>query len=254
MQEVTGSGFSMKKWAKAWGSKSGKSFESLLHLDDIHDVPKDNVHENATNGMDRECCSCHDEYEPEAAARTSKLASVESSSVSLNIQGHIARLHDYGDLCERANYHAASTNNVPPSCPYGWTRHANECDTTSFFAESGTPQTDSKPPTPHGSFLVARTTPPQSPRRALSSRAGSPQSSPPHIPQRNLCSREGGIRQRPQSCLDCPTLSPTLEAMATLPPSRDGGSGRRSGGSPSDSDVYRRQVALALNEGRTVWL
>jgi hypothetical protein len=246
----------MKVWNKSWSSWSGKSSESSLHLDDIQDAPKHSslVHDNDGVYQGRALSRS----EQRTSANSSKLANAEMSvSVSLKIQEHINRLQDYSELCERANRLAAAKEE-PPSSPYAWIRRFKNRETREIALHSRSDQsltglTGSNPPTPHGSFLVPRTGSGSS-RHNLSN---------PSSPRSGTCSREGSFRRR-QSC-------PTSEAKAglqTLQPcdGRDGRDGGGSGsgangsgsgsssGDPDHSDMYRRQVAVALKQGRTVWL
>uniref|UniRef100_A0A7S0MNU4 Uncharacterized protein n=1 Tax=Cryptomonas curvata TaxID=233186 RepID=A0A7S0MNU4_9CRYP len=234
------SGTEMRKWTNAWSSWSGKASESSLHLDDIHDERKEASHDIATNGFYQEASRSHSEQQ--SAESFVKLSSFDISIKNQKIQEHIARLHDFSDLCERANQPSSPADELPPG-QHGWARRFKDSKTR-LLSGSEPSLASRSPPTPHGSFLV--------PRAAFATRL---HISPPRRPQ----SSHTSSFCRPRSC---PTTEATVRPLSNSADgdSRKSGSksgsksGGAGGGPADDSAVYRRQVAAALEVGRTVWL
>jgi hypothetical protein len=225
----------MKKWTKSWSSWSGKTSESSLHLDDIQDSPKDTSDATDTDVVYQERHRPRNAVclQQQAAVGPPKSSSNTTSTATSNIQEHINRLHDYSDLCERAHRLASPD---PPSSPNGWVRRFKNRETP-LLSGSERSLSDSNPPTPHGSFLVPRTSAPR------------PHFSPPSSPLSAPCSPVSFGRRK-----SCPTSEALEAATAASSLQSGGGDGGGGGGDPADSAVYRRQVAAALQGGRTVWL
>ena len=230
-----------KRWHKAWSSWSGmKTAASVLHLDDLNSQAPESSERDGSNSKFDDYCEVGLNF----SNSLQKVSSGDSDSLTMNhkfnIQEHIGRLQQYSDLCERASRHLESEN---PRSPLGWVhRFKNrELDVGSDVSQGG-------------SFLSSHSgciSPPLRPAISTStclSRDGSFYSgggSPPlrpAVPTMGGRSKDGSFRRR--------NSSPSTTGRAVSASPRAGGDGVHD----EESAVYRRQVASALKDGRTVWI
>lgn len=220
-----------KRWHKSWSSWSGmkSTTAATLHLDDINSNIDDEVSASERGG----------EAVLRCANASQKRLSVDSEmkETSLNLQEHMCRLHQYSDICERTN--SGSETEVSKS-PLSWIHRfkSRELDLATDLAQGG-------------SFLSTHSSCGSPPLRTAWS-TSSPQS------------REGSFKHVSGSL----PLRPAVPALSGLDgsfrrPHSSPSDGRAGSASPRSGDagvrkeecaVFRRHVASALKDGRTVWL
>ena len=215
-------GFDKRQWHKSWSSWSGsKSSECSLHLDDILDSSKSpsQISEVSEGGQHERVSVSHNQsyHQNTTSVRNGPSGDFCRTNPNLKIQGHVSRLLEYSELCERANAH--NPDSEPPMSPLGWILRfkSREMDTTDLSQGA--------------SFLSS------------SSGCGSPLLKPQIRPAQAPHDRS----RKPQRRHSFPINPVGPPAVPKL----------HSEASPGDQDetaVYRQQVASALESGRTVWL